>query len=419
MIPNISSSMQQWVACQDIFLNYVSKNVPLPVTPSGNPKGNVLMELNELMQFYQTPNKTNKSKYDVFFAVYLLFESSFGNGILEKKENAKGKIEIVVNHSQLEKYWQCNEVEKYFTYFTSFYCLLDIDTTIFNMPYYHVHELIDYLTSQKANRLLLFNVSTSSHDRMRIPIYEPHYAMWFHCFGLIEIIADYTIPAKKIFRFVDYFTSLEITKVGEAMFKILTKERPLAGWNRWANQESDLEMDFLGKYNEKTIDFIIPFKALFPELKNIVLPLPKEKIDLGKNVVFHIKVGLSKDIYREIAISGKDTFEELHNAIQDAYDFGNDHLYFFAMDSKHYQSRIKFVCPYEDDLNRSDEYAHKVKLQDYAWAGKQKFQYVFDYGDDWVFSCQLLEIKNAASPQKKYKITKVVGEAPEQYPNYD
>ncbi|MDE7294678.1 MAG: plasmid pRiA4b ORF-3 family protein [Oscillospiraceae bacterium] len=48
---------------------------------------------------------------------------------------------------------------------------------------------------------------------------------------------------------------------------------------------------------------------------------------------------------------------------------------------------------------------------------KQKFVYIFDFGDEWQFSCRVLRITD--EPCGSFEIIRTVGESPEQYSYYD
>ena len=48
---------------------------------------------------------------------------------------------------------------------------------------------------------------------------------------------------------------------------------------------------------------------------------------------------------------------------------------------------------------------------------KQKFIYLFDFGDEWRFSCKVLKIEDGT--QKNAEVVRSKGEAPPQYGGYD
>ncbi len=92
------------------------------------------------------------------------------------------------------------------------------------------------------------------------------------------------------------------------------------------------------------------------------------------------KVSLGR-FWRTIAISGEDSLDQLHLAIQEAFNFDNDYLYAFSLDQLKLNPRKSF-----NDLRGGD-----YPFEDEAIIGKlnfyegQRFLYVFDFGDWWDF----------------------------------
>lgn len=113
-----------------------------------------------------------------------------------------------------------------------------------------------------------------------------------------------------------------------------------------------------------------------------------------------------------IKISGKSTLEELHSAILDAYGFDDDHAHAFFLDNRAWSDGGYYSRYMEEELNLSCDYTLSRLLSE-----KQKFLYIFDFGDEWRFSCHVLRITDEKCG--KSEIIKSVGEAPEQYPDFD
>jgi hypothetical protein len=164
--------------------------------------------------------------------------------------------------------------------------------------------------------------------------------------------------------------------------------------------------------------FLTPFLPCFPEgeidgatLNSLLFP-PLEKI--SDTSVYEFKVQLGRGCYRVIACAGRHTFEELHLAIQEAFEFDNDHLYSFFMDGKRW-SRNEINHPYSDEPPFADE----VLIAQAGLRQQQTILYLFDYGDSWEFKVTLTSIHEADVPLKRPAILKTVGEAPEQYPDWD
>jgi len=140
--------------------------------------------------------------------------------------------------------------------------------------------------------------------------------------------------------------------------------------------------------------------------------------------VFKVKLGYDKRVWREIGIRGSQTLHDLNLAIVDAFDFYDWHLYSFFMSGRAWDSSTEFVSPdyfldlgswepVGDEKRRADE----VLISSLELEPKQKFLYLFDYGDDWRFEVQFLEQVASEEEGVDYpRITKRCGESPPQYP---
>jgi hypothetical protein len=63
--------------------------------------------------------------------------------------------------------------------------------------------------------------------------------------------------------------------------------------------------------------------------------------------------------------------------------------------------------------------AKKTKIGDIDLKEKEKFYYLFDFGDEWWHEVTVLRIKPVKTVQAYPKIVKKAGESPEQYPDYE
>jgi hypothetical protein len=134
---------------------------------------------------------------------------------------------------------------------------------------------------------------------------------------------------------------------------------------------------------------------------------------LDKSGIYTFKVSLSKTIWRKISMSHKNTFEDLHIAIQEAFDFDNDHLYEFYIGGSRQTAKLTYTGdPYEgveNDVTMGEADIYKG----------QKIKYLFDFGDQWEFDIIVTDIdKNTPIPMKP-EIIESKGKAPEQYPSWE
>ena len=171
------------------------------------------------------------------------------------------------------------------------------------------------------------------------------------------------------------------------------------------------------KLEAGTETFFTPFLNCFQKNSVDISAINKiihEREDIESDArVFEFTVALSKKCYRVIRCMPNHTFEDLHLAIQEAFDFDDDHLYSFYLDGKRH-SYNSVNSPYSE----KPPYADEVCLGDVRLINRQRILYLFDFGDCWEFDI-VLDIKDdiyvkPGSPE----IIKTVGESPEQYPEY-
>jgi len=117
------------------------------------------------------------------------------------------------------------------------------------------------------------------------------------------------------------------------------------------------------------------------------------------------------DVWRVIEIRGGQTLDQLHYAIQNAVDFDTDHLYSFYMSNRAWDETTEYSSPYAKGPS-----AGGVKIRDLNLRMKQRFLYLFDYGDDHRFEVQLVEVDPGAPKEEDYpRIVESHGEDPVQY----
>ena len=141
--------------------------------------------------------------------------------------------------------------------------------------------------------------------------------------------------------------------------------------------------------------------------------------------IYQIKVTLSDYYlrvrgfpYRIIAIDGNSSLYQFADAILDSFDFDFDHCFGFYDNMKDtYRSSEGYEL--FADIGEADKFpgVKKTKVKNVYNEIKKKMLFFFDYGDSWQFITQLVEIKE--SKDKKSRVIKSVGNAPEQYPDWE
>ncbi|MBS1637083.1 MAG: hypothetical protein JST26_14290 [Bacteroidetes bacterium] len=142
--------------------------------------------------------------------------------------------------------------------------------------------------------------------------------------------------------------------------------------------------------------------------------------------VYRLKTYLedNEDIYREIEILSSQTFEMLHNAIQEAYKFDKKHAASFFV-SDDYWRKGQEITLREEDLAADEEDIRKkrepkklmasVKIAKYIDNPRQRFVYVFDPQVQWTFCLELMKILGE-DPKIAYPAcVRSIGNPPKQY----
>jgi hypothetical protein len=149
------------------------------------------------------------------------------------------------------------------------------------------------------------------------------------------------------------------------------------------------------------------------------------------NLIFVLKVALSgrKSIWRRIALRGSQTLDDLHEAIFDAFDRDDEHLYsfYFPKPGAKGRNRLRDAIEYShsymteepDPFDETPGNAAKAKLAALGLKPKQTFLYLFDFGDNWWHEITVEQTE--AKPEKgKYpRMLEKHGNSPPQYPNMD
>lgn len=143
-------------------------------------------------------------------------------------------------------------------------------------------------------------------------------------------------------------------------------------------------------------------------------PVPAPRPGALETYTFKVTYLQDPDVWRTIEIAGNQTLDDLHYAIQNAVNFDADHLYSFYMSGRAWDDTTEYASPFAQGRS-----AAGVKIRDLGLRMKQRFLYLFDYGDEHRFEVQLLGI-NPDAPKEKYpRIVERHGPNPRQYGWWD
>lgn len=127
-----------------------------------------------------------------------------------------------------------------------------------------------------------------------------------------------------------------------------------------------------------------------------------------------VSVSLGTGCYRHIRIGEQETLDRLHEMILNTFDFDDDHAHAFFMDDRYWSSARAY---YSDYINDTKKYSRDVTLRQLRLKKGDKFKFLFDFGDEWRFQCKVLrELEERTDIPG---VVRTVGEAPEQYPDWE
>lgn len=123
--------------------------------------------------------------------------------------------------------------------------------------------------------------------------------------------------------------------------------------------------------------------------------------------VFKIKVDGSQKppIWRKVKVNEDVTFDQFHIIIQTLFGWDGSHMYKFS--PKGWGSRPEISYNFDDDFGMEAPFskastfphgerydAEEIKLKDYFKVPKQTIIYIYDFGDDWTHTVELVEVSN-------------------------
>lgn len=244
---------------------------------------------------------------------------------------------------------------------------------------------------------------------------------------------------ERAYRKKPYFSERDIdvkavtpTWLGVAMINACIK-RPLEVYNPYLDQKrirdtwsADHIRPVLEKLTlntpklvKKVEPFELVFKDIFPDeaidIKGLEILLSDQKEASGdaQPNVYLFKVSLGHGCWRTIKLSTAHTLQHLHDSIQKAFGFWDDHLFAFFMDGKPWSRDV-----YWDKREGSKPTADKVVIGKLGLSAGKQFLYLFDFGDEWRFTVKVEKFVHEIAPFKPV-IVERLGDNPEQYSEWE
>lgn len=147
--------------------------------------------------------------------------------------------------------------------------------------------------------------------------------------------------------------------------------------------------------------------------------------DKNPSKIWTLRIKLPQTIsecIRVIEFESSASFLQLHETIQDAVDFDNDHLFQFYL-GRHPDQYAHTIGgePSYNGYNPVNRY-RKISISG-TWplSTGYKLYYLFDFGDQWIFQINKTRHKDKlAKPGIVYpRVIEAKGKNPEQYPDWE
>ena len=126
-------------------------------------------------------------------------------------------------------------------------------------------------------------------------------------------------------------------------------------------------------------------------------------------------------VSRTIQIRGDQTLEDLHQAIFDAFDRFDEHMYEFQFGKKPMDPKgPRYVLDEPGMIEPDDDPSvagrvDQTTIESLRLKVGRSFGYWFDFGDDWWHQVDVVAIDDDIPKGKFPKVTKSVGKSPPQY----
>lgn len=426
---NLKSTIEQLPFLADLeqVIQYIQEKNPA-LTKSKQLPPKICFEMNQEVHFQKEDVKSTHRHYNyplLYFLHHLLVE-----GQLFEIEQIKSKFYYKAHPQNLAMFLDMNPIERYFFVWQTFivgcdFVVLQQEEDMRNSQYkfYRFLGKIQHLEVGKKYNTR-GNLSFIDFSFNYVNLYLIYLGFW-----------ELSFDKKNMWRY--YFSTFTLTPLGQAVAKILFQKRLPLFWNKqernFVEEGLDILMMLFEESQIKHLEnveelkkevleekFIAAFQPLFPKgmLEKSIEPLPivirKGKYIFKVTLKDRYEKSAKKSTWRKIAIHSSQSLEHLHLAIQDSVDFEDDHLYAFYMDNRRYSDRC-----YLDSRGEEPPFADEKSLEDLNLSIGQKFLYIFDFGDNWEFEIELLEIDTKTQKKFKAKLIAEQGESPEQYPDWE
>ncbi|WP_058305968.1 IS1096 element passenger TnpR family protein [Gracilibacillus massiliensis] len=288
--------------------------------------------------------------------------------------------------SNWEWFQTLNEVEQYFVLLETVW--IDLD---WNLSHERAsatfYDIIDDVGFECSNAII-------SQKKLKIEellVDDNIWYLYFEWMGFWNTENEDIAHNMRDFQPRKVYHSLTMTDFGKHLLTILYTKRNIEYWNKPLMAQEGIWNPIPGimDQSDEYEPFINAFKPLFPNDLHQSLARDLTLAFQEGQHLFHIYY--SDDIWADVCLPADYTLEHLHDAIMQAFDMLDDHLYSFFLDNKRWSSKQEISCPF-DVMNpfHTDE----ISIGELALKKGQPFLYVYDFGAETTFQISFKGIDN-------------------------
>ncbi|MDC3417434.1 plasmid pRiA4b ORF-3 family protein [Aquibacillus salsiterrae] len=397
-----------------IYLTYLQKN-KIKLT-----KANAYFTKKDLLAIYslithdniEVPKHSTQIGYP---KIHLFYHLSINLDFIRIKRTQTSALALVQS-KQIDEFMELTSTEQYVTLLEVFWMETDwedLQGETWNIEPNNVDLLFEELENYPANKVIQLkqykDIENTVYRYGQFFYYFSYFGFW--TFEIDEIESNKPDRPKRTVA-----QSIMLTPFFKQVSHIL-----LETWYPYQEKKLDqsfhlltnlfnLPNEIMEEINlekpQSKISLISLLKPLFPSGQlNTTL---KKQVSFIRGT-YLLKVKLHQSCWRVLELSSSHTLLDVHNLIQMAFNFDDDHLYAFYMDGKKF-SKHHYIAP----MGSEGPYVDEVKIGDMNLYEEQSFLYLFDFGDEWEFDIQvekIIEGEEVPNPRIKDEY----GKAPNQY----
>lgn len=395
----------------DKFIKFVEEENPELSSKKTNLGKKDAFKLNSMLQNKREVSAPNYIQ-EQYPMVDLLFSLAVDGGLYVVGNDEKNAI-ILQKTPRLGEYFELNVYEKYVFLLLTYWTAYNFKSKSF-MPTVGIvkdtlgESILNILSNAKAGERI-----TKDRHPIMYKFFSCYAAFLYHLsyFGFCDVELIEGVQ----FSYEERVRAIIPSRLGVTASALLEKAT-LEYCRRNEIPSSELFFEERNELEEieGTEDYFFNYlQKAFPE--DYVEKTVKADLNIDRSGVYTFKVSLSgnKKIWRKIRLSHRHDLDTLHMAIQEAFDFDNDHLYAFYLGGGSPRHATPIYCPYM--IEESELTVLDFAIEDLGLVKGQRFYYLFDFGDSWWFDVLLTDIdKNSPLPEKA-EIISWKGESPKQY----